>query len=98
MKGPEAFRPVGRGAWTYLSFRVRRSKGDRFASRVQVYRTDVVLDDGVVTLSAQSLSELKWEIDRLVGEGGVPSVSDPADSGGADRARENWRRRPSNCG
>lgn len=82
MKGPEAFRPAGRGAWTYLGFRVRRCKGDRVAGRVQSYGTDAALDGEAVTLSAQSLSELKWEIDRLVGEGGVPSVPGTAESGG----------------
>lgn len=50
-------------------------------NRVQSYRTDVALDGGVVTLSAPSLSELKWEIDRAVGEGGVPSIPGTAESG-----------------
>ena len=81
MKGPDAFRPIGRGAWTYLGFQVHRSKGHQLTNRVQSYRTDVALDGGVVTLSAPSLSELKWEIDRAVGEGGVPSIPGTAESG-----------------
>lgn len=51
-------------------------------NRVQSYRTDVALDGGVITLSAPSRSELKWEIDRVVDEGGVPSVPGTAESGG----------------
>lgn len=82
MKGPNAFRKTGRGTWTYLGFQVRRHKGDQFANRTQVYRANVSLGDEVITLSAPSLSELKWEIDRLAGEGGVPSGPDMAKSCG----------------
>ena len=54
---------------------VRRYKGIRYTNRAQAYRTDVSLGDEVITLSAPSLSELKWEIDRLAGEGGQPLES-----------------------
>ena len=75
MKGTSAFRRTGRGTWTYRDFQVHRHKGSQFNNRTQAYRTDVSLGDEVITLSAPSLSELKWEIDRLIGEGGVPSES-----------------------
>ncbi len=73
MKGPKAFRRTGLGKWTYLGFQVRRCKGAQFSNRIQTYRTDAALDDEAITLSAHSLAELKWEIDCLIGEGGVPS-------------------------
>ncbi len=75
MKGTNAFRRTGRGTWKYLGFQVHRHKGNQFNTRAQAYRTDVSLGDEVITLSAPSLSELKWEIDRLAGEGGQPSES-----------------------
>ena len=75
MKGPNPFRQTGRGKWTYLGFQVHRHKGTRFNNRAQAYRTDVSLGDEVIMLSAPSLSELKWDIDRLIGEGGVPPES-----------------------
>ncbi len=75
MKGTSASRRTGRHTWTCLDFQVRRYKGIRYTNRAQAYRTDVSLGDEVIKLSAPSLSELKWEIDRLAGEGGVPSES-----------------------
>ena len=75
MKGSTAFRRIGPGKWTYCGFQVHRHKGNLFNSRAQAYRTDVSLGDEVITLSAPGLSELKWDIDRLIGEGGVPSES-----------------------
>ncbi len=75
MTGTSAFRRTGRHTWIYLDFQVRQYKGTRYTNRAQIYRTDVSLGDEVITLSAPSLSELKWEIDRLAGEGGQPSES-----------------------
>ena len=75
MKGTNAFRRTGRGTWTYRDFQVHRHKSSQFNNRSQAYRTDVSLGDEVITLSAPSLSELKWEIDRLIGEGGAPPES-----------------------
>ncbi len=75
MKGTSAFRRTGRGKWTYRGFQVHRHNGTQFNNRAQTYRTDVSLGDEVIMLSAPSLSELKWEIDRLAGEGGQPSES-----------------------
>lgn len=75
MTGTSAFRRTGRGTWTYRDFQVHRHKGSQFNNRAQAYRTDVSLGGEVITLSAPSLSELKWDIDRLVAEDGVPSDS-----------------------
>ena len=74
-----AFERTGRGEWTYLGFRVHRDKGSHFTYRTQVYRPDVAPGRRAVTLSASSLSELKWQIDRAIGEGGVPPGMDGPD-------------------
>lgn len=82
MKGPDAFRRTGRGTWAYQGFQVDRRKSARSTSRAQVYRTDAALGGEAITLSAPSLSELKWETDRLVDDGGVPSGPGTAESRG----------------
>ncbi|MDE0282298.1 MAG: hypothetical protein OXN16_14700 [Gammaproteobacteria bacterium] len=76
-----ALERTGRGEWAYLGFRIRRHKGARFTFRTQVYRSDVGLDGRVVTLSAPSLAELRWKIDRSIDEGGAPPGMDPSESG-----------------
>ena len=73
------FKQTGKGTWTYRGFRVHRHKGNRFTYRTQIYQADVALGSRVVMLSAPSLAELKWKIDRSIDEGGMPSDMDTAE-------------------
>ena len=71
-EGMSTIERTGREEWTYLGFRIRRHKGNRFTFRTRVCRSDVALGGRMVTLSAPSLTELRWKIDRSISEGGVP--------------------------
>ncbi|MDE0716171.1 MAG: hypothetical protein OXI10_15100 [Gammaproteobacteria bacterium] len=74
-----SFRQTRQGEWTYLGFKVSRDKGSHFTYRTQVCRPDGAPGCRTVTLSASSLSELKWQIDRAVAEGSVPPGMDGPD-------------------